>query len=131
MYWCAGSWILTRTQCAHLRAVQDRTLRKMLYVPRLPAESAETHMTRWARLLRNRRAEHKLPHGDETYFANYFSWCGHIARITTRDLKRETSNLLLHTHMEWLRSLYKDWGSQCHGRRFSVCRWGQAVAMSG
>ena len=25
--WCAGSWILTRTQCAHLRAVQDRMLR--------------------------------------------------------------------------------------------------------
>ena len=24
MYWYGGSWILTRTQCAHLRAVQDR-----------------------------------------------------------------------------------------------------------
>ena len=56
MYWCAGSWILTRTQCAHLRAVQDRMPRKMIYVARLPEESAETHMTRWPRLLRNCRA---------------------------------------------------------------------------
>ena len=60
MYWCAGSWISTRTQCAHLRAVQDSMLRKMIYVPRLPDESAETHMTRWARLLRNCRAKHKF-----------------------------------------------------------------------
>ena len=82
MFWCAGSWILTRTQCAHLRAVQDRMLRKMIYVPRLPDESAETHMTRWARLLRNCRAKHKLQHGNEIYFACNFSWCGHIARIT-------------------------------------------------
>ena len=27
MYWCADSCILTRTQCAHLRAVQDRMLK--------------------------------------------------------------------------------------------------------
>ena len=93
MYWCAGSWILTRTQCAHLRAVQDRMMRKMVHVPRLPDESAETHMTRRARLLRNCRAKHKLRYGDEIFFASYFSWCGHIARITTRDPKRETSNI--------------------------------------
>ena len=35
------------------------------------------------------------PHGDETYFASYFSWCSHVARITVRDPKRETSNLFL------------------------------------
>ena len=60
-------------------------------MPRLLDESAETHMTRWARLLRNCRAKHKLPLGDEMYFASYFSWCGHTALITTRDPKRETS----------------------------------------
>ena len=93
--WCAGSWILTRTQCAHLRAVQDRMLRWIIHVPRLPDDSAETHMTRWARALRNCKAKHKLPHGDEIFFASYFSWCGHIARMT-RDPNRETSNLFLH-----------------------------------
>ena len=127
MYRCAGSWILTRTQCAHLRAVQGRMLRKMIYVPRPLVESAETHMTRWARLLRNCRAKHKFPHGDETYFASYFSWCGHIARITTRDPKRETSKLFLHKNTAWLRSLKKEMGTQCHGRRFRVWRWEQAV----
>ena len=95
MYWCAGCWILTRTHCTHLRAVQDRMLRKMIYVPRRPEESAESHMTRWARPLRNCRAKHKFPHGDETYFASYFSWCGHVARVTTRDPRRETSTLFV------------------------------------
>ena len=111
--------MLTRTQCAHLRAVQDRMLRKTIYVPRLPDESAETHMTRWARLLRNYRAKHKFPHGDETYFASYFS-CGHIAHITMRDPKRDTSKLYLHKNMAWLRSLKKELGTQCHGRSFRV-----------
>ena len=53
MYWCSGSWILTRTQCAHLRAVLDRMFRKMIYVARGNEESAESHMIRWSRLIRN------------------------------------------------------------------------------
>ena len=61
MYWCAGSWILTRTQCAHLRAVQDRMLKKMMYVPRLPVENEEKHMTRCRRLLRNCWAKTQIP----------------------------------------------------------------------
>ena len=65
-------------------------------------------MTRWARLLRNCRAKHKFPHGDETYFASYFLWCGHIARIATRDPMRETSKLFMHRNIAWLRSLKKE-----------------------
>ena len=71
-------------------------LRKMLYVPRHHQESAESHMTRLVRLLRNCRAQHKFLHGDETYCASWFSWCGHIARITTRVPTRETSKLFSH-----------------------------------
>ena len=129
MYWCVGSGILTRTQCARLRAVQDRMLRRMIYVPRLPDDSAETPMTRWARLLRNCRKKHKILHGDETYFASYFSWCGHIARITTRDPRRETITPFVkqNTNMAWLGNLKKELGTQCHGRRFRVWRWEQAV----
>ena len=33
-YWCSGSWILTQLQCTHLRAVQDKMLGRMIYVPR-------------------------------------------------------------------------------------------------
>ena len=80
-------------------------------VPRLPDESAELHMTRWARLLRNCRAKHKFPHGDETYFASYFSWCGHIARIATRDPMRETNKLFQHKNIARLRSLKKETGT--------------------
>ena len=90
--------LLTRTQCTHLRAVQDHMLRKMIYVPRCPEESSESHMARWSRLLRHCRSKHKILHGDETYFAQYFSWCGHIARLVTRDPARETSNMFLKKH---------------------------------
>ena len=69
MYWCSGSWILTRTQCAHLRAVQDCVLTKMIYVARGNEESTESHMIRWSRLILSCRAKHKFLHGDETNFA--------------------------------------------------------------
>ena len=83
----------TVTMCTSARAVQDRMLRKMICVPRLPDESAETHMTRWAILLRNCRAKHKFPRGDETYFASYFSWCGHVALLSKADPQRETRRI--------------------------------------
>ena len=128
MYWCAGSWILTRTQCTHLPAVQDHMLRKMVYVPRSLEESAESHMTRWLRLLRNCRMKFKIMHGDETYFAQYFSWCGHIARLATRDPARVTSKMFWNKNMMWLSKLKEELGTKCHGRRFRVWRWEQAVA---
>ena len=91
MYWCAGSWILTRTQCTHLRAVQDHMLRKMIYVPRSPEESTESHMTRWSRLLRNCRTMRKIMHGDETYFA--YCTAGHM-----RPCKRDKQDVLEQNH---------------------------------
>ena len=39
-----------------------------------------------------------------------------------------TSRILMLKNMEWLRNLKKELGSQCHGRRFRVWRWEQAVA---
>ena len=72
-------------------------LSKMICVPRLPDESVERHMTRWARLLRNCRAKKSnfnmvtksiLPaasHGVDTL---------HGSRREIRT--RETSSLFLH-----------------------------------
>ena len=60
LYWCSGSWILTQSQCTHLRAIQDKMLRRMIYVPRNPTETLEAHMTRWAKLLQNCRKTQNL-----------------------------------------------------------------------
>ena len=128
MYWCSCSWILTCTQCTHLRAVLDRMLRKMIYVARVNEESAESHMIRWSRLIRNCRTRHEFLHGAETHFAQYFSWCGQKGRIATRDPGREASKMYMNKNIAWLRDLKKELGTQCHGRRFRVWRWEQAVA---
>ena len=94
LYWCSGSWILTQSQCTHLRAIQYKMLRRMIYVPRKPTETPEAHMTRWSKLLHNCRKKHKIFHGDEMYFASYLSWCGHVARLTTADPLRETRRIV-------------------------------------
>ena len=93
-----------------------------------PLETPEAHMIRWSNLLHNCRAKDKVLHGDEMYFASYFSWCGHVARLIKMDPQRETSRIFTLKNMEWLRNLKKELGSQCHGPRFWVWRWEQAVA---
>ena len=95
MYWCSGRWILTQSQCTRLRATQDKMLRRMKNVPRCPTETPEAHMRRWSKLLHNCRGKRKILHGDEMYFANFLSWCGHVARLTKADPQRETSRIFM------------------------------------
>ena len=77
----------------HLRAIQDKMLIRMTYVPKHTTETPEAHMIRWSKLQHNCRRKHKILHGDEMYFASYFSWCGPVARLTKADPKRETSRI--------------------------------------
>ena len=101
--WCSGSWISdSQSQCTHLRAIQDKMLRRMMYVPWCSTETPEVHMIRWSKLLHNCRRKYKILHGDEMYFASYFSWCGHVARLTKADPQRETSRILMLKNVEWL-----------------------------
>ena len=100
---------------------------KMIYVAWGDEESTESFLIRWARLLRNCRCKHKLLHADETYFARYFSWCGHIARISTRDPTRETSRMYMNKNIAWLHDMKKELCAQFHGRRFRVWRLEQMV----
>ena len=129
MYWCSCSWILTCTQCTHLRAVLDRMLRKMIYVARGNEESEESHMIRWSSLIRNCRTRHEFLHGDETHFAQYFSWCGQEQEMRREILEeRQVKCMYMNKNIAWLRDKKKDLGTQCRGRRFRVWRWEQAVA---
>ena len=104
LHWCGGSWILTRSQRTHLRALQGNMLHRMVYVPEL-MENAGSHMMRWGRLQR------KLPHGNEILFASYFSESGHVARKAVIDLTRETSRLFAHQKLGVASELeQKRWG---------------------
>ena len=47
--------------------------------------------------------------------------------MTVIDPIRTTCRLYMHNNMEWLRNLKNEVGSPCHGRRFRVWRWEQAV----
>ena len=108
-------------------------LRKIIYVPRRPTETAEAHVIRWSKLLHNCRAKHKLLHGDEMYFANYSSWCGHVARVTKMDPKRETTRIFTLKNMEWLRKLKREQGMEMGAGSGTVCwhRMGESGTGSG
>ena len=70
LYGCSGSWILTQSQCTHLRAIQDKMLRRIKNVPGRTTETPEAHMIRWSKLLHSCRGTHKILHGDDMYFAS-------------------------------------------------------------
>ena len=111
------SWILTQSQCTHLRAIQDKMLR-MIYVPRYSHGNTGRTQDSVVQTTASLPEKHKILHYDETYFASYFSWCGHVARLTKADPKRETGQIFMLQNLEQLPNLKKELGSQCHGRRF-------------
>ena len=127
LYWCSGSWILTPSQWTHVLAVQENMLGRMIYVPRSRTETPEAHLIRWSKLLHNCRAKLKILHGDEMYFASYFSWCAHVAQLSKVDPQRVTSRIYTLKKMEWLGNLQNpmSWtsaqGVEMKAARCAVC----------
>ena len=108
----------TYTMCTSARSTGPY-VEKDDFLPRLPDESAETHMedgqSRNSHMV-TKRISPALSRGVDTL---------HGSR---REIRRgkQTSYFCTQNAM-WLQSLKKELGSQCHGRRFRVWRWEQAV----
>ena len=50
VHWCAGSWMFTRSQWTHPRALQEKMSRRTTHVPRRPTENAESQIHHRARV---------------------------------------------------------------------------------
>ena len=124
LFWCSGSWNLTKTQVAKLRGVQQKMMRKMLGLRVLPHEEKADYMIRVNRKINHLRQLHEIPRWDKVYYRSVYSWAGHVARISQYDPARATFRVLRFKCWKWIQDIAAaNGGSQLHGRRLRTWRW--------
>ena len=87
VFWCAGSWNLTRGQNERLRTFQTRLLRKCFGPKDWTGEDMGTFLHRANGILKDRLASVAVEHGTWDIKATQlrFNWGGHVARLLGLD----------------------------------------------
>ena len=124
LFWCSGSWNLTRKQLAKLRDLQLRMLAKMIRIKPMATESVEEFMQRRNSVLKALRLRYGLRRWDQQYFRNLYTWAGHISRMGIYGPQRSTYRVLRFKCWEWIQNIAeKNAGNQLHCRKVRVWRW--------
>ena len=124
LFWCSGSWNLTRRQESRLRAVQHKMMMKMLGLRCLAGESKGEYMARVGRKLKHLRTVHGIRLWHKVYLKSVYSWAGHVARMGSYQESRLTHRILKFKKFQWIQSVAADnGGSQLHGRKLRTWRW--------
>ena len=90
VFWCAGSWNLTREQNERLRTFQMRLIRKMLRIKRQEGEDMGGFLHRANGILKVKLSSAILKHETWDLRATQlsFDWGGHVARLQGLDPNR-------------------------------------------
>ena len=124
LFWCSGSWNLTRGQESKLRGLQQNMLRKMLGWRPFSSESKSDYMERLCRRLKHLKNIHGIRSWDKTYLRSVFAWAGHVARIPQYDSSRITHKTMIFKNWGWIKSVAaNNDGNQLHGRKLRTWRW--------
>ena len=124
LFWCAGSWNLTKRQASKLRGLQLSMLQKMITLKRFPAESDESFMSRLNSKIKHLRIFHKLDAWDKQYYKIMFQWAGHVSRMASYHEHRLTHRVLQHKSWKWIQRVAgENFGNQLHCRKLKVWRW--------
>ena len=124
LFWCAGSWNLTKVQLSKLRGVQRRMIRKMLGSRRQTEENLEEYMRRTNKTITHLMRKHRVEAWDAQYHRLYFSWGGEVASMRFTQPQKLTYQVLKHRDIEWIHKMSAQYGGrQQHGRKLHTWRW--------
>ena len=124
LFWCSGSWNLTKRQESKLRGVQQKMLLKMVGIRPVTDETKPEYMARANRRLKHLKTFHKVAEWDKAYLKSIFSWAGHVSRIKQYDKGRITYKVLTFKSWRWIQTVAEEnRGCQLHGRRLRTWRW--------
>ena len=124
LFWCAGSWNLTKRQVSKLRGLQLDMLHKMVSLQRLPNEADDCFMTRLNSKIKRLKLHYGHEDWDQKYWTISFRWAGHVARMERYCKERITYQVFLHKNWEWIIMIQdNNSGNQLHCRRLKVWRW--------
>ena len=120
LFWCAGSWTLTKKQESRLRGVQRAMVWRMLRPRREEHETLEAFMRR-----ANAAITEKITcNWDTHYHQLQYDWAGRLASLERHDPDRITLRVAKH---KCLADIYRfadiNRGRQGHVGRLHVWRW--------
>ena len=124
LFWCSGTWVLTRKECESLRGLQSKMERKMLRQKKEPEDTAGVFVHRANKRLRLFSSEHGRLSWSVRYHKSVFSLAGHFARFPQYDVDRLTHCVLRYTDWAYIQQIaVQNSGRQLHCRRLRTWRW--------
>ena len=127
VFWCAGSWNLTREQHERLRVFQMRLLRRMLRIKRADGENMGIFLHSANGILKDKLSNGVDNHETWGLRATQlrFDWGGHVARLQHLDPNRLTYRVFRHWNYEETVGNIEAYnqGRQGHNRHLHVWRW--------
>ena len=125
LFWCSGSWNLTRVQMQIIRTAQQSMRRKVLqFKPRTNEnncfETKEEFCTRRDYAVKWFENKYNLAGWVKHSISNRFGRAGHVARLPDTRL---TKQVMQWRNYSWILQQVAIHGSQLHGRRLHIWRW--------
>ena len=128
LFWCSGSWNLTRRQVSKLRGVQQHMQQKMLCLKRAPQEEQRNFMARLNSKIKLLNHCHQFQSWERWYYRSVLGWAGHVSRIRQYNEPRLTNQVLQFKSWACIQQVAAaNLGNQLHGRRLHTWRWEQKI----
>ena len=128
LFWCAGSWNLTKKSEGLLRETQRSMIRKMLRFSKKEGETAEDFMTRTNSTIKHIREHCQVERWDIYYYRCIYRWAGHMARIGKYEESRLTFRILKYKNWAWIKKIAdQNNGRQLHCRILRIWRWERSL----
>ena len=127
LFWCSGTWVLTRKECEQLRGVQQAMERKLLGLKKTEGETAGEYVHRSNTALAELHKTFNRFSWSVEYHKSVYSLGGHFSRIHKYDPGRLTNAILRYKDWSWISHIAsQNGGRQLHGRRLRTWRWERA-----
>ena len=125
-----GTCHLSKAQLRRLRGVEDKMMRRVFrwyfkdeFTGEDPKQDVSDYMAVMAHKLDVYRQRRGYRRWDEEALVRSYTWAGHVARFSKYNANRLALKALCYRDINYLRTLERLYGQQCHGRRIRVWRW--------
>ena len=128
LFWCAGSWNLTKKHQENLRGVQRAMIMKMINPKRRPEEPDDEYFKRLATKIHDVMDMAEILSWDAKWRRLYFNWAGVVARLPIFDPQRLTTRVLCYRDLKSIHEFAaKNNGHQGHNGSVHAWRWEQRI----
>ena len=125
MFWCAGSWNLTKAHSKHLDGIQRKMIFKMLRPRKKFEEDMEDFMMRMEDKITEVIGNAGIKKWSNAYLECYYQWAGSLAKTGRIDPLRPSWLILRYRDIQAILHMatYNKQGRQGHVGKVRIWRW--------